>query len=267
MAQMKWQDAIKKVLDAAEEPVQYTDIAQAIIDEGLRTNVGATPAATVAAQLSRPPLVNEVVRVERGTYALSTRHVAPLESESPLAVVEDIAPPAPSESTDVEDMGLINAFGMYWRRDGIDWSRSRNAQLFGSQQSGSAGVDFAPQAGIYLLHDRSRTIYVGRVTKERMGARLWEHTRDRLSGRWDRFSWFGVRPVREDGSLGTSPSGIDIDMLIATLEALIIEGLEPPQNRRQGDRFNALEFIQIIDPDLERRRLLSQVTTALSSNP
>lgn len=107
---------------------------------------------------------------------------------------------------------------------------------------------------------------MGRVTKERMGARLWEHTRDRLSGRWDRFSWFGVRPVQEDGSLGTAPSGIDIDMLIATLEALMIEGLEPPQNRRQGDRFNALEFIQLIDPDLERRRLLSQVTTALSSN-
>ena len=34
MAQMKWQAAIKKVLDAAEEPVHYTDIAQAIIDEG-----------------------------------------------------------------------------------------------------------------------------------------------------------------------------------------------------------------------------------------
>lgn len=183
MAQMKWQDAIKKVLDAAEEPVHYTDIAQAIIDEGLRTSVGATPAATVAAQLSRPPLVHEVVRVERGTYALANRHSATPDSETLVDLVDDVAPVTPSESTDVEDMGLINAFGMYWRRDGIDWSRSRAAQLFGSQQSGSERVDFAPQAGIYLLHDRSRTIYVGRVTKERMGARLWEHTRDRLSGR------------------------------------------------------------------------------------
>lgn len=68
-----------------------------------------------------------------------------------------------------------------------------------------------------------------------------------MSGRWDRFCWFGVRPIQEDGSLEVAPSGIDIDMLIATLEALMIERLEPPQNRRQGDRFNALEFIQLID--------------------
>lgn len=154
MAQMKWQAAIKKVLDAAEEPVHYTDIAQAIIDEGLRTSVGATPAATVAAQLSRPPLVHEVVRVERGTYALANRHSAAPDSEVLVDILDDIAPVAPSESTDLEDMGLINAFGMYWRRDGIDWSRNRAAQLFGSQQSGSERVDFAPQAGIYLLHDR-----------------------------------------------------------------------------------------------------------------
>jgi len=43
-------------------------------------------------------------------------------------------------------------------------------------------------------------------------------------------------------------------MLVSTMEALPIEGLEPPQNRRRGDGFNATEFIQTTDPEVERRR-------------
>ena len=47
------------------------------------------------------------------------------------------------------------------------------------------------------------------------------------------------------------------------MEALLIEGLEPPQNRRQGDGFNAVEFIQTMDPDIEKeqkRTLLAQLS-------
>ena len=36
------------------------------------------------------------------------------------------------------------------------------------------------------------------------------------------------------------------------MEALLIEGLEPPQNRRQGNGFNAVEFLQRTDPELSR---------------
>ena len=264
MADMKWRDAIKRVLREAEEPVHYTDIAQSIIDNKYRLKVGATPAATVAAQLGAHPLVNEVERVERGVYRL--RPTAPPVEPGGQAAVS--APPvsavAAEDAPDIESMGLINAFGMYWRRNLVDWARAR-PRILGSQQSGSETVDFAEQAGIYLLHDGARTIYVGRVTRQRMGVRLWEHTRDRLSGRWNTFSWFGVRPVGEDGRLRESPSSdIGLDTLIATMEALLIEGLEPPQNRRQGDRFNALEFIQVADPSLERQRLLNDVVSALA---
>lgn len=38
------------------------------------------------------------------------------------------------------------------------------------------------------------------------------------------------------------------------MEALLIEGLEPPQNRKRGDGFSAVEFIQAVDPDIEKRR-------------
>ena len=265
MAEVKWRDAIRRVLQEAEEPTHYTDIAQSIIDNGYRTKVGATPAATVAAQLGSTSLAGEVTRVERGVYQLKTKR--PAAGEGVVAdngAAQEVSTPPIDQIADVEYMGLINAFGMYWRRSAVEWATGR-PNLWGAQQSGSEHVNFAEQAGIYLLHDGSRTVYVGRVTKHRMGTRLWEHTRDRLSGRWDRFSWFGIRSVGEDGRLGEGPgSGIDVETLIATMEALMIEGLEPPQNRRQGDRFNALEFIQVVDPNLERQRLIADLSSALS---
>jgi hypothetical protein len=73
-----------------------------------------------------------------------------------------------------------------------------------------------------------------------------------------------VRGVRDDGELTSAPEiGIGVGSLIATMEALLIEGLEPPQNRRQGDGFNAVEFIQETDPEILRerdRRVLAQLS-------
>ncbi|WP_306517774.1 hypothetical protein [Cutibacterium granulosum] len=40
-------------------------------------------------------------------------------------------------------------------------------------------------------------------------------------------------------------------MLVSTMETLLIGGLEPPQNRRRGDGFNATEFIQTTDTEVE----------------
>jgi hypothetical protein len=39
------------------------------------------------------------------------------------------------------------------------------------------------------------------------------------------------------------------------LEALLIEALEPPQNRKRGDDFSAIEYIQDIDPELREREI------------
>ena len=39
------------------------------------------------------------------------------------------------------------------------------------------------------------------------------------------------------------------------MEALLIEGLEPPQNRKRGDDFGAVEFLQVEDPELEKAQI------------
>jgi hypothetical protein len=245
-----------KALQDTGEPMRYDEIAQAIIDNGYRVNVGATPAATVSANLSeaiRKEPNSPFIKVERGVYALRAAKSASARKQ-------------PEESdeakVDAREMGLINAFGMFWSRDRVHW-KSTMPRLFGVQQSGSIPVNFTTQAGVYLLYDGRSVVYVGKVTEPRMGLRLFEHTRDRLTGRWDRFSWFGVRGVRDDGELTPLPTIFPLGSLIATMEALLIEGLEPPQNRRQGEGFNAVEFIQETDPYIERelkRGLLAEMS-------
>lgn len=239
MAELGWKEAIIKVLTKAKEPMHYTDIAQAIAAEGLKTKVGATPAASIAATISFS-FQNEgdsspFIKVSRGYFALKDKKQEPkLDEEG-------------------EETGFLNAFGMYWKRDNVVWKN--NPKLMGLQQGSNKTVDFCNQKGVYLLHDGSKVVYVGRTTDQPLGARLNQHTFDRLNGRWDRFSWFGIFPVSDDGSLKqTPPANLNVDDLIATMEALLIEGLEPPQNRKRGEDFSAVEFLQTPDPEIKKNQ-------------
>jgi hypothetical protein len=156
------------------------------------------------------------------------------------------------DEDDEDETGLINAFGVYWRRNWVLWSSVR---LLGQQQTLSDPVDFSGEKGVYLLYDRRDVVYVGRATKQTLGERLKRHTVDRLNGRWDRFSWFGVYPVSEDGSLLSGATDtFSLENLIGTMEALLIEGLEPPQNRKGGDGFRDVEFVQVKDPKIQKTR-------------
>jgi hypothetical protein len=269
MTNLSWVEAIKKVLQEQGEPMRVSEITQAILEQKYRTKVGATPNTTVGAILSQPQVRAEIEKVERGIYRYPPVGVPPSTPKNGSnELLESTASSDASGIADVEldDTGILNAFGLFWRRSEVDWTPSA-IRLAGVQLAGSTAVDFSAQVGVYLLYDGSRLVYVGRVSEPRLGRRLREHTRDRLSGRWDRFSWFGLRPVGEAGALGQAPDGqIGLEVLISTLEALLIEALEPPQNRRQGDGFAALEFIQATDPAIKKQRtkaLLSELTERL----
>jgi hypothetical protein len=88
-----------------------------------------------------------------------------------------------------------------------------------------------------------------------------------LNGRWDRFSWFGIYPVKTDGSLDlTANPKFSVKLLIVTMEALLIEGLEPPQNRKRGEDFRAVEYLQVEDPQfkkLKKTELLKELESKL----
>ena len=242
--ELSWHDAIVVALQQAAGPVHYAEIAERIVNQALKTRVGATPAQTVAAILSTSinGADSPFVRLGKGEYALR----AVLETSS-----DESASAGPTED-EPSETGALRAFGMYWRRDAVVWS-GKQPRLLGRQSFGASNVDFVSQVGVYLLHDRDRVIYVGRAA-DTMATRLKAHTTDRLGGRWDRFSWFGLRPVNDDGTLGAPTAAWTHLVVIETLEALLIESLEPPLNRRRGDNFSAVEYIQVEDPEIEKAR-------------
>jgi len=132
------------------------------------------------------------------------------------------------------------------------------------QQIGATPVDFNGQRGVYLLYDGREVIYVGRTTDRALGTRLYEHTIDRMSARWDRFSWFGLLPISDTGSLGQMPANFDAAKLAPALEAILVEALEPRQNRKRGDDLAAVEYVQMEDPEIEKRRARAVIDRALN---
>lgn len=262
---MTWMNAIISVLREAGEPMEYTQVAQAIIDRGLRNASGSVnPVASVASTVSQY-LRNqgdrcEVVRLKRGQLGLREWGESDLRLGSSGTATSrvhggqvDLSEPEiqgiPDGMVEYGTEGLITSFGMYWRRDQVKWSN--RPRILGAQQLGAKIVDFAEQIGLYVLYDGSRPIYVGQVSRPRLGVRLFEHTRDRLNGRWQRFSWFGLRPVMRSGNLGNFKTPTEpLNIFIDTLEAIIIEIVEPVQNRRVGNGFSTIEYIQAEDPDI-----------------
>jgi hypothetical protein len=241
MSELSWKDAIITVLGKSPEPMHYQDITEQILTGGLKTTAGATPAATVNAQIAasikHDGTSSPFMRVAKGVFTLR-------QAPTPKA-----SPPVEEEADDE----VVRAFGMYWQRDLVVWRRQ--PALFGRQQAGAKSVDFGDQRGVYILYDHHSVVYVGRATDRPLGQRLYEHTLDRLSGRWNRFSWFGLRGVTDTGKLTNGDVTPNADSIVTALEALLIETLEPPQNRRRGDDFGAVEYIQDVDPELKEQEL------------
>lgn len=249
-----WKDAIRRVLAEADGPLHCSEITEQILSRGYYVTDGATPAATVGAQLAnsikydgeRSPFI----RVGRGVFALRDSGSARLVDPS-ITKATDRDASAESES-DIND-AIIHSFGMYWQRDLVIWRA--DPRIYGKQQASSKPVDFGKQKGIYLLYDHHTVVYIGRAIDRPIGRRLFEHTIDRLGSRWNRFSWFGLLDVTEEGTLRELPLKATLASLVTTLEALLIETLEPPQNRKRGDDLSAIEYIQEIDPAIKEREI------------
>lgn len=256
-----WRKAIDKVLGEAPFPLHYNEITEKIIAGGLRKNLGATPGATVNAQISssikKDGENSPYVRVAKGTFAMAGKVGTVVELKKPNLT------PEVAESDEIEEQyDIVTSFGMFWKREAIEWAAT--PKLLGMQQIGATPVDFNKQLGIYLLYDGREVIYVGRTTDRPLGRRLFEHTVDRMSTRWDRFSWFGLLPVSETGVLGKLPLEFDAAKMIPALEAILIEALEPRQNRKRGDDLASVEYIQKVDPEIEKKKIKASLDAALN---
>jgi hypothetical protein len=116
--------------------MHYADIATGIQKRGLRSKVGATPAATVNVvihdSIKKEGVGSPFVKVGTGEFILKSTfpqvHKAPSGHTAAAANEEAAAEEA------AETGGIIKAFGMFWRRDWVDWTT--RPVLFGQQQEG-----------------------------------------------------------------------------------------------------------------------------------
>lgn len=259
---MSWREAIERVMREEARALHYSEISEQVLLKGYYKTDGATPDSTVNAQITtsikhdgeRSPFV----KVGRGVYALRAADQPLAAATSSPTVSPTVAAKAIPEAQTLAiepepDESVIRCLGMYWQRDLVVWRN--DPKVYGKQQALSKPVDFGGQRGIYILYDHHTVVYVGRSVDRPLGKRLFEHTIDRLASRWDRFSWFGLLEVTDEGKLVEAHLKVSLPSLIATLEALLIEALEPPQNRKRGDDFSVMEYLQDVDPELKEREL------------
>lgn len=248
-----WHEAIKEVLeDCFPEGLHTTDVVEEVRKRELRTDFGKNPRLTVESAIltsikdkgSDSPY--ERVEGSPSTFRLKDPVKGAKRSQKPDKVEADKGVE--------ESQGLINSFGMFWERDRIDWDKS-SPKIYGVQIEGADKVDFYEQVGVYILYDRHRPIYVG-CSIDALGKRLRDHTKGRLRGRWDRFSWFGIFKVSESGKSDLDKEvsfSNDKGVVVATLESLLIDIIEPPQNR-QRENFSGAEYLQVEDSEFIEKK-------------
>ena len=149
----------------------------------------------------------------------------------------------------------VTSFGIYWERD-AEWSSTK---LYGEHlpdpinKKKQGVVNFAEQDAVYLLHRDREIVYVGKTVGHTSGLaeRLRAHTRSpTLHSRWNRFSWFGFREVDHDSvppQLGKAkfPKSFGVTDLVSIIEAVLIEAVEPRNNRQGGVGFKDLAYGQV----------------------
>ena len=165
----------------------------------------------------------------------------------------------------------------------VDWGSQggKKGSLMGSMKIKSGtksrtkqinNVNCWEQRGIYVLHNNYKTVYVGRATGGKsdnsfIGDRLRIHLRDRLEGRWDAFSWYGIDKVKADGKLreGFETRQMSAEDIVKAYEAITILIADPPLNRRQESLKDAIEIRQKERKFLTNRELLEEILKRLGS--
>ena len=128
---------------------------------------------------------------------------------------------------------IISAFGRHWK---FGKREERTGKLLGVREGNETPVDMARQAGIYMLHERERVVYVGKTESNGLIERLKDHRRGKKWERWDSFSWYGLRPVNETTrELECRADRNAESFLVDVLESVLIEALNPYLNNQSGN--------------------------------
>lgn len=158
-------------------------------------------------------------------------------------------------TTDSQNKNMITHYGLFWSEESVFWGRQKNpGELKGrvSPTTGRRGAstkeerkeheeNFRDYVGIYCLYGGGQLLYVGEAglgTKSTLFKRLMQHRKGPMSGRWDKFSWFGCLKGLEEREI----SHLDA---LAQLEAILISITNPRFNKQSGTFANARQVFQV----------------------
>jgi len=134
---------------------------------------------------------------------------------------------------------LIKVYGEFWRPDFVEWGRPGiRGKLKGriTVKRKDVLVDNWSQSGIYILYQDREPVYVGQASENNLGMRLRNHLTDRLAGRWNAFSWYGVRAFDQQSRELTAAGGqvLSPHDVLDEIEAIFISATEPRLNKHGG---------------------------------
>lgn len=163
------------------------------------------------------------------------------------------------ELSDGKSEPMITHYGLFWSERDVFWSgrRGNPGGLLGREREplGRKGAptraerdnskDYRAFVGIYCLYGDGDLLYVGEAgldTNRTLYDRLKEHRKGPMSGRWDRFSWFG-----RDNCEGSAC----IKASLGQLEAIAIAIINPGFNKQSGTFSGATQVYQVPDDRAE----------------
>ena len=155
-----------------------------------------------------------------------------------------------------QDKNMITHYGLFWSERSVFWGRQRKrGELLGrikpdldrrgasTKEERENAENFRDYVGIYCLYAGGELLYVGEAglgTRSTLFKRLRDHRKGPMSGRWDKFSWFGCKRLEEQEE---SPKITHLDAL-AQLEAILISITNPRFNKQSGTFANAVQVFQ-----------------------
>ena len=149
---------------------------------------------------------------------------------------------------------MIESYSLQWRVENVFWGWPKVAgTLLGAKTKAknASTLDFRDQRSIYALYADYDLVYVGQTGagEQRLFKRLKAHTKDHLSERWNRFSWFGTQWVTSQCLLSkdTAKLGASVDQALNILEAITIAVSEPRLNLQRGSWGNSEKYFQAQD--------------------
>lgn len=190
---------------------------------------------------------SRIIKVDRGVFYLKGQEESDQVKGLSLNPTIYSKTYSPSENIDTDlypdDLGPLRACGADFIRNNVDWEGDKKIECLSSE--GGRIVNLYDHVGVYILYLGSVPVYVGRSDKGCIGDRLRTHTTSEKCNSWDRFSIYSMGISRDIDNIPDQLIKFSILNQIVTLEAVLIDVLNPKLNSKRGDYINRVRCTQL----------------------